>query len=114
MAGTTFRGGLSQVVPILGLATYAAGTAYHVEDLFGVSLNDKVTGQMCNFETAGIHYLPATTAEDWLAGAKLYWHTVNGKLTDIATGAVFCGYAVDAKVATTQTSSLLLIAQSPV
>ena len=88
-----------EVLSLAGLLCLSAET-FSATDVAALKLGHFI------YDAPGVQ-LNALTAGAWATGVPLYWDNANLHVTDIAANGVFCGYSLQAKVATTQTDCLI-------
>ena len=74
----------------------------------GVCLHDIAGGAEGTIQVSDVWNMPATSADTWTVGERLYWNTSTSKLTNAATTHVFAGMAVNKKYALETTADVWL------
>jgi predicted RecA/RadA family phage recombinase len=73
-----------------------SGQGALVGSIFGVATTDVLSGASAEFAITGVFSLAKTASQAWTAGAKIYWVDASKLLTNVATGNVWVGHAVEA------------------
>jgi predicted RecA/RadA family phage recombinase len=90
-----------------------AGEGALVGSIFGVACDDTLNGAEGEFMTEGVHELDKTSAQEWVAGDKVYWN-VSTKLCDNdGTTGMLIGYATEAAANPTSTGLVKLNGSAP-
>lgn len=77
-------------------ADVEAGDGALIGSLYGVAQRNLASGEIGPFKTTGVYSLPKTSAQAWLAGAKVYWDNTAKNCTTTATDNTLIGAAVAA------------------
>ena len=85
------------LLTLLAAATVLSGEALLVGKIFGVAIANVPAGTTGEFQTEGVHELPALAADVATVGAILYWDAANKRLTVTAAGSTRVGVATVAK-----------------
>ncbi|MEM7308923.1 MAG: DUF2190 family protein [Planctomycetota bacterium] len=106
---------LKALGPLLGRwitlpAPYAVvvGDGALVGDTFGVAAEAAAAGADVQLVRKGQHTLAAVSADEWTAGARLFWDDAQRKVTDTATGNRAVGVAAADKAAAAASASVML------
>lgn len=86
-----------RVLTLISVGAILAGDALLVGKIFGVALSNVAAGASGEFQTEGVHELPALVTDVAAVGAPLYWDAVNKRLTVTAAGSTRVGVATAAK-----------------
>jgi predicted RecA/RadA family phage recombinase len=86
----------------------AAGQVVIATDRVFVAPRPIAANTLGVLQTRGVWRLPATAAETWTFGQKLYWDGGTGKLTNVAGALKVIGYANAAKATTVAEGDVLL------
>jgi predicted RecA/RadA family phage recombinase len=79
-------------------APYAltSGQGALVGQLFGIAATDVASGASGEFATRGVFSVTKAGSQVWSVGQKVYWADGTRVFTNVATGNVFVGHAVEA------------------
>lgn len=86
-----------RVLTLISVGAILAGDALLVGKIFGVALSNVAAGTAGEFQTEGVHELPALATDVAAVGAPLYWDSINKRLTVTAAGNTRVGVATAAK-----------------
>ena len=79
-----------------------------VGSLFGVAVDDALTGANVVLVREGVFTMPKTSAQAWTQGAKIYWDDTNKVCTTTATANTLVGVALAAAANPSATGEVLL------
>lgn len=71
----------------------SAGQGAQVGSLFGVALNDVLSGSTVSFAVEGVFTLAKTSAQAWTVGQKIYWDDTNKRCDSDGTVGMLIGVA---------------------
>lgn len=74
----------------------SAGQPAMVGSIFGVALQDVLSGVDGEFAVTGVWDLPKTDSQAWSVGDKIYWKASTKACTTVATDGPLIGVAVEA------------------
>lgn len=99
-----------QTVEVTLAGTVTAGDIDAVGNgALGIAVEDGVADDVINYvieAPAEGAVIPATTADVWAIGDKVYYDTSGAKLTDSVSGGIFCGIALEAKTGSQTTNRI--------
>jgi predicted RecA/RadA family phage recombinase len=87
-------------------ANVTAGAGVLVGSLFGVAINDALSGQPVNIDIGGVFTLPKTTGQAWTVGQLLYWSGT--AVTNVASTNKIIGCALAAAASGDTVGTVLL------
>ena len=73
-----------------------AGAGCLVGTMFGVAVNDALTGAEVVLNLPGIYELTKIGSQAWTVGARVYWDDTNKRCTTVSTSNTLIGVAVEA------------------
>lgn len=85
-----------------------SGQAVLVGKIFAIAVNSVAANTPGEFERTGVFLLPANLPDQAAQGVPLYWDAANARLTTTAEGNTRVGVAAEAKVANSDSASLLI------
>ncbi len=74
-----------------------AGQGALVGAIFGVAMNDVLSGANGQFMLEGVHTLTKATGQTWTQGALIYWDDTNKRCTTTSTSNTRIGFAMQAQ-----------------
>ena len=81
-----------------GSETIAYGDVVALTDCIGVAECDIAAGALGSLSLCGVYELPSAT-EALTIGQRVYWDSIGGNVTSVATDHIACGVAIAAKMA---------------
>jgi predicted RecA/RadA family phage recombinase len=73
-----------------------SGQGALVGSIFGIAAYDVLSGTTGEFVLTGVFSHAKTASQAWTVGQKIYWDNTNKVMTNVATGNVHIGHAVEA------------------
>jgi predicted RecA/RadA family phage recombinase len=100
-----------EVISVIAPATVVSGAGVLVGSIFGVAINDALSGAPVNIGIRGVYTLPKVGAETWTAGQIVYWSGT--QVTNVASTNKIIG-ATPLAVASSVTTATVLLNQGVV
>ncbi len=98
-----------ETLPLLAPYDVVAGEGAKVGSIFGVAVNDALSGAHVELMTEGVFDLEKTSAQAWAVGERVYWNDSTKKCdTDSAAG-MLVGYATAIAANPTATGFVKLV-----
>lgn len=108
MAEAIYRYGPVDEIHMDAAVAMVSGQVEVIGTRIGIStpINPVAIGDRVSMATSGVWDIEATDADEWLAGAQLWWDPATNKITDVAAALEVAGIAIEAKGATTSAKAL--------